>query len=135
MLESASTAQRQVSTSPSGSDTHAPTSTVAPGAAADYLNLAEVLSDGRKVTVPAEAELSPGEQYGPSEDEDGVVDINRAGKEELMTLPGIGEARAEAVIAYREEHGGFSSPEEIMKVPGIKEASYEKLKDKITAGP
>ena len=48
-----------------------------------------------------------------------------------MTLPGIGEARAAAILAYRESHGPFQSPEEIMKVSGIKQAAYEKLKDHI----
>lgn len=50
----------------------------------------------------------------------------------LMTLSGIGEIRAEAIIAYREKTGGFSTIEELMQVEGIKEKTYEKLKDKIT---
>ena len=56
------------------------------------------------------------------------MDINRAGKEELMTLTGIGETRAQAILAYRESHGKFSSVEELMQVEGIKEKTYEKLK-------
>ncbi len=103
-------------------------------AASEYLNLADVLSDGEKVVVPRLSELPAEEQYGPltETEEGGPVDLNHAGKEALMTLPGIGEARAEAIIAYREEHGAFGSPEDIMQVPGIKEAAYEKLKDSIT---
>lgn len=62
---------------------------------------------------------------------DGRVDINRAGKEELMTLTGIGESRAQAILAYRESHGKFSSVEELMQVEGIKEKTYEKLKNQI----
>ena len=62
---------------------------------------------------------------------DGRVDINRAGKEELMTLTGIGETRAQAILAYRESHGKFSSVEELMQVEGIKEKTYEKLKNQI----
>lgn len=62
---------------------------------------------------------------------DGRVDINRAGKEELMTLTGIGETRAQAILAYRETNGNFSSVEELMQVEGIKEKTYEKLKDQI----
>ena len=50
----------------------------------------------------------------------------------MMTLTGIGETRAEAILAYRETHGGFSAVEELMQVEGIKEKTYEKLKDKIT---
>ncbi|MCI8465698.1 MAG: ComEA family DNA-binding protein [Lachnospiraceae bacterium] len=116
-------------------------------AAGDYLNLADMVSDGSKVRVPFLSELSKDEVYGeagvfgaagtggPEENVSGFeepVDLNSADKEALMTLPGIGEARAEAVISWREEHGGFGKPEDIMLVPGIKEAAYEKLKDKIT---
>ena len=48
-----------------------------------------------------------------------------------MKLPGVGQARAEAIISYREEHGAFVSPEDIMKVSGIKTALFEKMKDNI----
>nr|WP_269141917.1 helix-hairpin-helix domain-containing protein [Lientehia hominis] len=114
---------------------------MAEGAAADYLNMAGTLSDGDKVAVPFLSELSQEEQYGgdtaenggePGASNDGLIDINHAEKELLMTLPGIGEAKAEALIAYREAHGAFERPEDIMQVSGIKEAAYERLKDKIT---
>lgn len=106
---------------------------MAEGAAADYLNMAESLTDGSKVFVPYASDLPEEEQFGSLKEEtDGPVDINHAGKELLMSLPGIGEARAEAIIAYRETHGAFEKPEDIMKVSGIKEAAYEKMKDKIT---
>jgi len=59
------------------------------------------------------------------------IDLNTADREDLMTLPGIGEAKAEAIIRYREEYGGFSHIEEIMNISGIKEAGFEKLKDLI----
>ena len=62
----------------------------------------------------------------------GLVDLNQADRAALMGLPGIGETKAEAILAWREEHGPFEKEEDIMKVPGIKEAAYEKLKDKIT---
>jgi competence protein ComEA len=48
-----------------------------------------------------------------------------------MTLPGIGESRAEAIIAYREEAGWISAPEELMNVSGIAEKMYEKIADLI----
>ena len=51
----------------------------------------------------------------------GKVNLNTAGKEELMTLSGIGESRADAIIAYREANGPFGSIEEIMNIEGIKE--------------
>jgi competence protein ComEA len=59
------------------------------------------------------------------------VNINTAGTEELQTLPGIGEARAEAIIRYREEHGRFSGIEEIQNISGIKQKAFEKIKDYI----
>ena len=62
---------------------------------------------------------------------DGRVNINTAGAEELMTLPGVGEAKAADIIAYREANGGFSSPEDIMQVSGIKDAMFQKIRDKI----
>ncbi|MBQ1735960.1 MAG: helix-hairpin-helix domain-containing protein [Lachnospiraceae bacterium] len=65
---------------------------------------------------------------------DGRIDINTADRDALMTLKGIGEKKALAVIAYREEHGGFESTEELMKVKGIGEKTFAGLKDKVTVG-
>ena len=48
-----------------------------------------------------------------------------------MTLPGIGEAKADSIIAYREKNGGFSSIEDIKKIEGIKEGVFSKIKDSI----
>ena len=59
------------------------------------------------------------------------VNINTAGREELMTLHGIGAARADAILAYREEHGTFSRIEDIMNVEGIKEKAFAKIRDDI----
>ncbi len=112
----------------------------------EWLNLARVLEDGEQIRVPAKEEtlaLSWGDApSGPSEGsgeesgkhgmKDGKVDLNTAGADLLMTLPGIGEAKAAAIIAYREEHGAFTQPEEIMQISGIKQAVYDKIKDKIT---
>ena len=63
---------------------------------------------------------------------DGKVNINQASKEELMTLPGIGEVKADAIIQYRTEQGKFASIEEIKNISGIKDGVFEKMKDKIT---
>lgn len=60
------------------------------------------------------------------------VNINTATKEELMTLDGVGEATAEKIIAYRQEHGSFSSIEEIKEVSGIGDKKYEAIKESIT---
>lgn len=65
---------------------------------------------------------------------DGRIDINTADRDALMTLKGIGEKKALAVIAYRVEHGGFESTEELMKVKGIGEKTFAGLKDKVTVG-
>lgn len=65
-------------------------------------------------------------------EEDELISINTATKEELMTLPGVGESKANTIIAYREEHGAFKEIEDIMNVSGIGESAFEKIKDKIT---
>ena len=63
---------------------------------------------------------------------DGKININTATLEQLMELSGIGEAKANAIIAYRNEKGKFKSIEDIKDVSGIGEALYEKIKDNIT---
>ena len=56
------------------------------------------------------------------------LDINRATREELMALPGIGPALAERIVAYREEKGPFLEISEIKEVSGIGEKRYERIK-------
>lgn len=63
---------------------------------------------------------------------DGKVNLNTATKEQLTTLPGIGDAKADAILTYREEHGMFAKPEDIKNVSGIGDATYQKLSDLIT---
>jgi len=60
------------------------------------------------------------------------VDLNRAGVEELMKLPGVGEKVAERIVSYRDENGGFDAPEELMNVRGIGEKTYLKLESYLT---
>lgn len=60
------------------------------------------------------------------------ISINTATKEELMKLDGIGESKADNIIKYREENGGFKTIEDIKNVSGIGDAAYEKIKDSIT---
>ena len=60
-----------------------------------------------------------------------MVSINSGTKEELMTLTGIGEAKANAIIKYREENGAFNSIEDIKKVTGIGDSLFEKIKNNI----
>ena len=59
------------------------------------------------------------------------VNINVASKEQLMTIPGIGEAKALAIIAYREKNGMFSKIEDVMNVEGIKDGMFAKMKEYI----
>lgn len=96
----------------------------------EAVNLAGEISDGLQIVIPSAAETAGRETGGDS----GLVNINTASKEELCTLPGIGESRAADIISYRETNGPFQTREDIMKVNGIKTSVYEKIKDSITAG-
>ena len=65
------------------------------------------------------------------DEKDDLVSINTGTKEELMSLTGIGESKAESIIKYREENGEFKNLEDIMNVSGIGESAYSKIKDHI----
>ena len=96
-----------------------------------WLNLAELISDGQKIEVPSREQAEELAKVR-EEEESGLVNLNTASEEELMTLTGIGEAKAREILNYREEHGGFQKPEELMEIPGIKEGVFLKIKDQIT---
>lgn len=66
--------------------------------------------------------------------EEHKININTAGLEELVGLSGIGEVKANAIIRYRNENGPFKSIEDIKNVKGIGEATFQKIRDRITAG-
>lgn len=76
-----------------------------------------------------ETENKESETNKESNEKDTLVSINSGSKEELMTLPGIGESKADNIIKYREEHGNFEALEDIMNVSGIGESAYSKIKD------
>lgn len=113
------------------------------------VNQAEKVSDGQmvKILTKEEAEAlgetpdsveTPDSGNGETAvsgnaetEQDGRININLASAEELMTLPGIGRAKADSIISYRESSGGFSSIEEIMQVEGIKEGVFNRVKDSI----
>lgn len=107
-----------------------------PDALIEAVNLADWASDGQMLyfpTVEEASEWTPVQESQTSQNGQGeLVNINTAGAALLCTLPGIGEAKAADIIAYRETHGSFASCEDIMKVPGIKTSIYEKICDKIT---
>lgn len=65
---------------------------------------------------------------------EGQIDINSAGVEELMELPGIGEVKAAAIVADREENGPFGRPEDLIRVKGIGEKTLAGFLDLITVG-
>ena len=60
------------------------------------------------------------------------MNINTASTKELITLPGIGEAKAQKIIDYRADNGKFSKIEDIMNIPGIKEGLFNKISENIT---
>lgn len=103
------------------------------------VNMARPVEDEMQLYIPTKEEVKNGivTQHGGTVSQDNeetkeeLLNINRATKEELMELPGIGEAKAEAIIAYREEHGIFTEITELMNISGIKEAAFSKIKDKI----
>lgn len=99
-----------------------------PEAAADGLNQAGTLEDGMQLYVPYQGEATVSTEESSRET---GVNINVATKEELMTLPGIGESKAEAIIAYRQEHGDFQRIEDLTNISGIKSGVYEKIKEQI----
>ena len=102
-------------------------------ASAQALNQAEQIEDGQQIYVPSreEKEQQILENQSADPEEDGKVNLNTASKEQLKTLNGIGEAKATAIIQYREEHGGFQKIEELMEVEGIKEGTFQKIMDQI----
>ena len=99
-------------------------------AAEEAVNLAEIVTDGMQIVIPDREEADAAAKE-LAEKMAGLVDLNTATKEQLMELPGIGASKAEDIVRYREESGGFHSIEEIMNVPGIKEAGFQKIKDRI----
>ncbi len=94
------------------------------------------VGDGSSV-IQENGSLSGGSGAGTSRDgssisSDGKVNINIASREELKTLNGIGDTRAESILSYREKNGPFQTIEDLMKVDGIKEGVFNKMKDSIT---
>ena len=89
------------------------------------INQAALLQDEEQIYVPAAGEVDHSlKEEGEAGDAGGEVNLNTATKEELMTLAGIGESKADSIIKYREEHGKFQSIEDIKQIEGIKEETF-----------
>jgi competence protein ComEA len=111
-------------------------------AAGDYVNQAQQVQDGQRIYIPSLDEVKelPLDTYSavnPAGQTDTVssnrlININTADKQELMELPGIGDAKAADIIEYRTTNGSFENVEELMKIPGIKEGLFHKVSSLIT---
>ena len=108
----------------------------------EALNLAVPVCDGQKIYVPSydeyEQSMDGSNKFEASSNTDndsgegGLININTASVELLMTLPGIGQSKAQSIIDYRNNNGKFNSIEEIMNISGIKESAFDKIKTYIT---
>ena len=101
-----------------------------PQSDADALNRAALLSDGQKIVVPF---VDEAQTSNPStESETGTmpndkVNLNHATLAQLMTLPGIGEVKAQAIMQHRQEHNGFQTIDQLLQVNGIGSAIYSQI--------
>ena len=93
----------------------------------EQLNLAQLLVDGTKVTVPKKGELLALPAAEETSGETNGVHVNSATKDELMTVPGIGPAKAEAILNYLKQNGPFKSYEELGNVKGFGEKTLESM--------
>lgn len=104
------------------------------------VNFSQRIEDQMVIYIPVEGEeLSETVIAGTnsntaniSKDEEGKVNLNQATKEELMTLSGVGEKKAEKIIEYREENGSFKTIEDLKNVNGFGEKSFESLEKYIS---
>ena len=95
----------------------------------EQLNLAQLLVDGAKVVVPKKGESleQPAQPVGGI-DTDSGVHVNIATKEELMTVPGIGPAKADAILNHLKQNGPFKTYEDLGEVKGFGEKTLESMK-------
>lgn len=94
----------------------------------EQLNLAQILVDGVKIIVPKKGETPIAQDTTSPEMETNGVHVNSATKEELMTVPGIGPAKAEAILNHLKENGPFKTYEALGDVKGFGEKTLESMK-------
>ena len=98
------------------------------------VNLAKRLEDQMVIVVPKvgeEVEEIPAGETSKEATKEGKVNINTATVEELKTLKGVGEKKAEAIIEYRKKNGSFQTKEDLMKVRGIGKKLFESFQERI----
>ena len=98
------------------------------------VNLAQRVEDQMVIVVPKvgeEAEEIPAGETRNEATKEGKVNINTATVEELKTLKGVGEKKAEAIIEYRKKNGSFQTKEDLMKVRGIGKKLFESFQERI----
>lgn len=133
----------------------------APTADLDAINLADKIEDGEQIRIPTRGRPQALDSHRPTPEPDAVpatvggrstarypfaagavelqaagagpVNLNSASREQLDSLPGIGPATADRIVAYREEHGPFVRPEDLMNVQGIGEVRFAQLRSLVTA--
>ena len=98
----------------------------------DAVNLARGLDDGEQLPVPREGEVPAAPGGAMPAASEGKIDLNTADAGRLETLPRIGPALAERIIAWRDDNGGFTSIEDLLAVPGIGDKMLESLRDLVT---
>lgn len=103
------------------------------------VNQSAKLTDEMVIYIPYEGEIDENAVLdlvegasGETESSSELVNINTAGIEELTTLNGIGEKKAQAILTYREEQGLFGTLDDIKNIPGIGDKTFENLKPYIT---
>ena len=121
----------------------------------DSVNLAEKISDGQKIVFPfvsragddntfttakqnsglsqtAQTSNNKSERGRKSKKATGLVNINTANEEELMSIVGVGKVLARSIMNYRQTHGVFTAIEELLQVRGIGQKKFQKLQDQVT---
>ncbi|PEW02239.1 competence protein ComE [Bacillus cereus] len=93
------------------------------------VNLAQIVQDQMILYIPSKNESEQG--IAISSREEGKIQINKASKEQLEKITGIGSRKAESILKYREEHGPFQKIEDLLEIDGIGAKSLEKIKDQI----